>query len=111
MWWKPWTWHRPVEAITSRGAEFTKRDRYMLLALAAVERDTNALGIPLDVATDPKNQFAFITRKPKTDWSVRTFAADQKAFYDAADKAAGEGGVSRAGHLWSIYLKGDEPDE
>jgi hypothetical protein len=81
-----------------------------MLALAKQERDTNALGIPVDVATDPANQFRFVTRRPITDWSLRTIAADQKKFYEDAEKAAGEP-VSSAGHIWSAYLRDDPTTE
>lgn len=78
-----------------------------MLALAAIERDTNSLGIPLSEATDPANQFRYVTRRPTTDWSLHTLEADKKAFYAAHDTDK-DHPMNRAGHLWSVHL-GDPP--
>lgn len=77
-----------------------------MLALAQLEKETNSLGIPHSVATDPANQFRFITRQPTTDWSLHTLAADQKRFYDMYDTDK-DHPMNRAGHLWSVYLPED----
>lgn len=82
-----------------------------MLALQLVEKETDPVsGLPMSVVTDPANQFKFVTRRPTTNWAARTLAADQNAYYapfDEAAKVAGKPPVSRAGHLWSVYLPKD----
>lgn len=61
----------------------------------------------MEVVTDPANQFRFVTKRPTTNWAVRTLDADQDEFYKPMDDARAAQKLpplSRAGHLWSVYL-------
>lgn len=79
-----------------------------MLALKEVEDLNGPHGIPMDVATDPANQFRFkVPAGPTVDYAARALEAGQKAYYakwDQKDKP-----ISRAGHLWSVGLQ--KPDD
>lgn len=97
VWWKPWTWF-PVGSIETREPEFRPVDKAMLLAHLELEaRPRNSLGVLLEEATDPANQFAYTARdKPLTDWAAATVGAKQDAFYKNRKDAA------RHGHIWTL---------
>ena len=61
-------------------------------------------GIPMSVATDPANQFQFVTQLPTTDWAAHTLAADQETYYAKYDTNK-ERPMNRAGHLWGVRLQ------
>lgn len=61
-------------------------------------------GIPMDIATDPVNQFGFVTDLPTVDFAADTLAAAQKSYYDQYDTNK-DRPMNRAGHLWSVRLK------
>ncbi len=70
----------------------------MLLAHLELEaRPRNSLGVLLEEATDPKNQFAYVGRDmPVTDWATRAVGEKQDAYYKSRKDA------SRHGHIWTL---------
>lgn len=75
-----------------------------MLAHLANKSNMGPHGIPMDVATDPANQFKFVTELPTIDFAAHTQAAAMKAYYDQYD-TDDKRPMNRAGHLWSVRLK------
>jgi hypothetical protein len=62
-------------------------------------------GIPMNVATDPANQFRFVVADPPvTDWAAKALDKAQDAFYDKHYTSKKQP-VKTAGDLWSVKLK------
>lgn len=70
----------------------------MLLAHLELEaRPRNSLGVLLEEATDPANQFAYESReKPLTDWAAAAVGARQDAYYKQYKDRP------RHGHIWAL---------
>jgi hypothetical protein len=79
-----------------------------MLALKEVEdAPRGPHGIPMDVATDPANQFRFKPPEaPSIDYAAKALDEGQRAYYAKYDKK--DAPISRAGHLWSVHLM-DKP--
>lgn len=85
---------RLVRSVTVREPEFDEHER--VLQLAASRRVVGDHGIPLDVAMDPANQFAFkAPKKPLMDWAEKAQKDDMDSYYATRPK-----GESRNGHRW-----------
>ena len=56
-------------------------------------------GIPMDVATDPANQFGFVVEGPVVDWAANTLGVRKEAFYKQYPD------TNRAGHMWRVKLR------
>jgi len=80
-------------------ADFSPVDIGLLLAAREMQADVGPHGLPMSVATNPENQFAFEAGLPVTDWASRTLAAEQKNYYASYPDA------DRSGHLWRVRLK------
>jgi hypothetical protein len=103
VWWKPWTWNRITQVTVITEPEWDAEQVAWLLAAAEYEGELNPIGIPLDVATDPKNQFKFkVPEGPTVDWSMQALANGQKAYYKDDDP---KNPMNRSGHLWSAKLR------
>ncbi|MFN4000865.1 hypothetical protein [Microcella sp.] len=66
-------------------------------------RKTPSHGIPLEVATDPENQFGFVTEGPFRDWAATTLADARDAYFKQYDKPGAP--VQRAGLMWRVKLR------
>lgn len=70
----------------------------MLLAHLELEaRPRNSLGVLLEEATDPVNQFKYQGRDgPLTDWAQAAVGKKQDAYYKANKD------IPRHGHIWTL---------
>lgn len=75
-----------------------------MLAHLANKANIGPHGIPMDVATDPKNQFAFQVPAVRRDHAARTLGDAQDAYYrrNYTDKNKP---INNHGDLWSVELK------
>lgn len=75
-----------------------------MLAHLVNKANTGPHGIPMDVATDPKNWWLFEVPEPTTDYAAKVLAKRQDAYYKQhyADKKIP---IQSAGDLWSVKLK------
>lgn len=89
-----------VEVV--REPEYSPDDLRLLLAHMR-NRQRPSHGIPLDVATDPANQFMFEAEGPVMDWAEHTLATAREAYYKAYDKPGAP--VQRAGRMWRVKLR------
>ena len=90
-----------VGEVTYREPEFDAGQRALLLAHARLPAPPSH-GVPLEVATDPDNQFRFDVEGPTVDWAANTLGSVQDAFYKKYP------GTNRAGHLWTVRLNPDK---
>lgn len=84
--------------------EFTSRELALLLAHERIEAERGSHGISMREATDPANQFNFVTQLPVVDWAAHTLEHDKSAWYKQHDTDK-DNPMNRAGHLWSVRLK------
>jgi hypothetical protein len=85
-----------------REPEYSTPELNLLLAHMR-NRQRPAHGIPLDVATNPDNQFMFEAEGPVMDWAEHTLATAREAYYKAFDKPGAP--VQRAGRMWRVKLR------
>lgn len=93
---------RVIGEVSTTEPEFDPGQVAILLAHGRLERDKNSVGIPLDVAMNPDNQFKFRASGPTVDWAEKALHDAQKRFYDQYDKPGAP--ADRAGHKWSVKL-------
>lgn len=92
---------RMVRSVTVREPEFDAGQLTLLRAHQDREGSLNEFGIPLSIATDPANQFRWITDDaPTVDWAAYYLEAKKRQVYGDKDQ-----GPNRAGHLWGVHLK------
>lgn len=83
--------------MTVREPEFDRKSLLLLRAHHFLEGSKGSHGIPMDEATDPANQFAFVApSEPTVDWAEQARGAAAEAYYKQYPD------VSRAGHLWGV---------
>ena len=85
-----------------REAEFSADD-VALLQAHLLNRKRPSHGIPMDIATDPDNQFMFEAVGPVMDWAEHTLAEARDAYYKKYDKPGSP--VQRAGRMWRVKLR------
>lgn len=75
-----------------------------MLAHKSNKADIGPHGIPIAVATDPKNQWAFEVGLPTSDFAAKALDREQDAYYKQyyTDKKLP---IRTAGDLWSVKLK------
>lgn len=109
--WEPAEFHEPIfENGSQVGVRVTREPEFspddVALMLARIEdraRPRNSLGILLDDATDPDNQFAYVGRDaPIVDWAMRAVELKRDAYYEANPN------ISRAGHIWLLRPRDGE---
>ncbi|MDP3209843.1 MAG: hypothetical protein Q8M65_11900 [Rhodoglobus sp.] len=85
-----------------REAEYSADD-VVLLRAHLLNRKRPSHGIPMDVATNPDNQFMFEAEGPVMDWAEHTLAEARDAYYKRYDKPGAP--VQRAGRMWRVKLR------
>jgi len=83
---------RVVRSVTSAEPEWRTEDVDILLASRYDELSRGSHGVPMSEATDPANQFAYVSTL-RTDWAARSQADAIAAARRAADKDASFAGV------------------
>lgn len=75
----------------------------MLAHLELEAKPRNSLGIPLDEATDPKNEFAYVARNgPLVDFAERVVGAARDRYYENNKDEP------RHGHMWLLRPSASE---
>lgn len=81
--------------VTVREPEFDPEQVAYLLAYEQLVTERGTHGIPMQVATDPVNEFKFVAEDiPLVDFAARLIGQKQDAYYKKYPDA------SRHGHLW-----------
>ena len=91
-----------VLSVTVSEPRFTPADKAALLLSRRADHEPRGRhGLPLSVAMDPNNQFAFDVPAPSTDWAQATLNAAQDRFHTAWPDA------DMDSLLWSVRLRED----
>lgn len=75
-----------------------------MLAHLKSEANIGPHGIPMDVATDPKNQFMFEVGNPTADFAAKALDKASSDYYEKYFTAR-KLPIKSAGDLWSVQLK------
>lgn len=103
--WEPAEFHENVYrdgvligVRVTREPEFSPHDVAMLEAHLELEaRPRNSLGVLLEEATDPANQYAYRAREiPLVDFALAAVEARRDAYYEQYPK------TDRHGHIWGL---------
>ena len=78
-------------------------DEVALLQAHLLNRKVLSHGIPMEIATDPANQFMFEAEGPVMDWAENTLAEAREAYFKTYDKPGMP--VQRAGRMWRVKLR------
>lgn len=90
---------RLVRSVTVREPEFDDHERAVLIA--SKRRVVGPHGIPLDEATDPANQFAYVgDQVPVVDFAEKAREDARDQYYKLYDSKTNP--VNRNGHLWGV---------